>query len=268
MLRPVNCAMAALGTFIGYSIATGLIQAQLGIIVAMASAFLVCGGGMAINDYYDRAIDKKLHPEKPIPAGKVSPKAAMAYSALLFLAGNALAFHYLAATPFFIVFAFTLLLIAYSRFLSKAKYVGNIVVASGTAFTLVFGASLVGNYSAIAFFAASALFANIARELIKDLEDLKADAGFKKTLPMILNKKTIGLLVLACYLAAITTAFIPLAAFSFGGIFFTALVSAASIGFLYSYKLARERNYAKAQLVSKAAMIMALIGFLSGVAAP
>lgn len=266
MTRPMNCAMAAFGTFIGYSIATRLIQTQLGIIVAMATAFLICAGGMAINDYYDRQTDSKLHPNKPIPAGRVSPKQAMTYSAILFLTGNLLAYHYLPTTAFAIAFVFTILLIAYSRFLSKAKYIGNIVVASGTAFTLIFGASLVGNYQVIAFLAASALFANIARELIKDLEDLEADKGFKKTLPMILDKKATDAVIFACYLAAIITVYVPLVLLSFGKMLFVIIVSIANFAFLYSFKQALKKNYARAQIVSKAAMFIALLGFLLGAA--
>ena len=140
------------------------------------------------------------------------------------------------------------------------------VVASGTAFTLVFGASLVGNYSVVGFLAISALFANLARELIKDLEDLEADVGFKKTLPMLLDKKVVDAIIFICYLIAIVTVYIPLVILSFGKLMFVVIVSIANFAFLYSFKQTWKRNYTKAQLVSKAAMFVALLGFLFGVA--
>ncbi len=264
ILRPLNCVMAAFGTFIGYSIATGLIQAQFGVGIAMAVAFLVCGGGMVVNDYFDREIDKRLHPGKPIPSGKISPKTAMVFACVLFLFGNLLAFHYLPRTAFAIVFAFTILLIAYSGFLSRAKYLGNWVVASGTAFTLIFGASLIGNYAIVAFLALAALFANLAREVIKDMQDKEADKGFKKSLPMLLGERKVIAIVLLYYLAAIVLVYVPVILY-FNGMTFIALVSIASIGFLASFWLAKKRRFAKAQQLSKAAMLVALIGFLLGV---
>ncbi len=265
ILRPKNCAMAAFGTFIGYSVASGLIQFQLGIGIAMVVAFLVCAGGMAVNDYFDRFVDKKLHPRKPIPSGKISPKAAMAYACLLFLAGNLLAFYYLPAMAFAIAFAFTILLIVYSRFLGRTKYLGNWVVASGTAFTLVFGASLIGNYSVVGWLALAALCANLARELIKDVEDQKADAGFKKSLPMVLGEKKTIWFVFAYYLVAVIAVYIPIFVNWFNSLAFIALVSIANLVFVASLWKARRGKYAKAQKLSKAGMLIALIGFLAGV---
>jgi len=266
MLRPFNCAMAALGVFIGCSIASGTLELKLGLSVAMAVAFLVCAGGMAVNDYFDRVIDGKRHPEKAIPSGKVGKGVAMAYACALFLLGNILAFWFLPRTAFLIAFGFTVLLIVYSAVLSKAKYIGNFVVASGTAFTLVFGASLVSNYLVVGTLGLAAFFANLARELIKDLEDAEADEGCKKTLPMLWSRKSIEALVFCYYLAAIVLAYVPVALLSFGKPFFVGLVSLANFAFLYSFGLTLKGDFSRAQAVSKGAMLVALLGFLAGAA--
>ena len=265
MLRPLNCAMAAFGAFIGYSIASGAIRAGSGIGCAMLVAFIICGAGMAINDYFDRGIDKKLHPNKAIPSGRISPKAALAFSLLLFAGGNTLAFAFLPAASVVIALAFTLLLIAYSAFLTRAKYLGNFVVASGTAFTLVFGASLLGNYAVVAALALAALFANLARELIKDMEDLEADRGFKKSLPMLLSRGRVEAMVFICYLLAITLVYVPVVLLSFGKPLFVIVVSIANFVFLYSFGETLKHDYARAQVLAKGAMFMALLGFLLGV---
>jgi geranylgeranylglycerol-phosphate geranylgeranyltransferase len=264
IVRPLNCAMAAFGTFIGYCIGSGLLQFQKGIGIAMLVAFLVCAGGMVINDYFDRNIDRKLHPEKPIPSGRVSEKAALVYSMLLFLAGNLLAFYFLPGTSFGIAAGFTFLLIAYSAVLSKAKFLGNWVVASGTAFTLLFGASLVGSYYIAGFLAVAALFANLGREVTKDLEDLEADRGFKKTLPMLAGLRKVECLIFFYYLLAILFVYVPVVLLSFQRLAFVLLVSVANFAFLYSFRLVKERDYARSQVVSKGAMFLALISFLLG----
>lgn len=265
ILRPLNCAMAALGTFIGYSIAMQTIEFMQETGIAMLVAFLVCGGGMAINDYFDRHIDKKLHPNKPVASGRVLPKIAMAYALILFIAGNLLAVLFLPPASIIIAVAFTILLIVYSAFLTKAKYVGNLVVASGTAFTLVFGASLAGNYLVIAPLAIAALFANLARELIKDLEDMETDRGNKITLPMLVSEKKAASFVFLDYMIAIIAVYIPVLLLSFDKPMFVIVVSIANFMFLYSFWLTVKGNFARAQKVSKAGMLLALIGFLAGV---
>ncbi len=265
IIRPLNCTMAAFGTFIGSSIAGSAIQLNQGIGIAMAVAFLVCAGGMVINDYFDRNLDKKLHPGKPLPSGKIKPKTALCYAIVLFIAGNALALNYLPAASTAIAFVFTALLIVYSAFLSKTKYIGNFVVASGTAFTLVFGASLIGKYEIVAFLALAALFANLARELIKDLQDVKQDRGFKKSLPMLLSEKKVIGIVFLYYLAAIIAVYAPFALLGFNKIAFLAIVSIANLLFLLSFAKAVQRKFGRAQVLSKIAMLVALLGFLAGV---
>lgn len=285
ILRPLNCLMAAFGTFIGYCISAGSLNAPFtglfaevcgftgecfyvlpAVWIAMAVAFLVCGGGMAVNDYFDLAVDKKLHPKKPLPSGRVPPKAALYYATALFLGGNLIAFYCLPAAAFAIALAFTILLVLYSMLLSKAKYLGNWVVASGTAFTLVFGASLIGNYAVVAWLAVAALFANLARELIKDLEDIKADTGYKKSLPMLLGAKKVNAIIFLYYLAAIIAVYVPALLLGFSSIVFVSIVSIANILFLYSFALAEGKKFARAQFFSKIAMLIALAGFLFGVA--
>ncbi len=265
IIRPVNCAMAAFGTFIGYSIASPATQLNPQIGIAMAVAFLVCAAGMVINDYFDRHVDKRLNPGKPLPSGKISPKTALCYAIVLFIAGNALALYFLPAISAAIALAFSVLLIVYSAFLSKAKFVGNVVVALGTAFTLVFGASLIGKYEIVAFLAIAALFANLARELIKDLQDVKQDTGFKKSLPMLLSEKKVIGIVFFYYLIAIIAVYAPLVLFGFALPAFAAIVSIANLLFLLSFYKTVKKQFGKAQAISKAAMLIALLGFLAGV---
>lgn len=265
LVRPINCLMAALGTFIGYAIASSALQLNFPIVVAMAVAFLICGGGMVVNDFFDLEIDKKLKPGKPLASGRVSEKGALVFTAILFLLGNALAFYFLSLTTFAIALAFTFVLTLYSWLLAKAKYVGNFVVATGTAFTLIFGASLIGNYKVVVLLAAAALSANIARELIKDLEDAKADQGFKVSLPMLVSQQSVKLFILFYILVAVILVYIPLWLGIFGNFYFTVLVSVANLGFAASFATAVKGKFGKAQAISKASMLIALIGFLAGV---
>ncbi|TLM82253.1 4-hydroxybenzoate polyprenyltransferase [Pseudarthrobacter sp. NamE2] len=55
-------------------------------VLPLASACLYAGG-MALNDYADRATDAVERPERPIPSGRITPGKALTAAAVLTLAG-------------------------------------------------------------------------------------------------------------------------------------------------------------------------------------
>jgi geranylgeranylglycerol-phosphate geranylgeranyltransferase len=263
--------MAGVGTFIGYAISQGAIAFPLEAFYLMAAAFLVCGGGQTINDFFDRSIDQKINPKKPIPSGRIKPRPAFTYSIFLFFAGTA--FAYLAnETAFYIALAFSILLFLYSYAFRKVKYLGNFIVAFGTGFTLIFGASLTGNYLAVSILALAAIAANLARELLKDLEQAKQDKGFKVTLPQKISPRNCLYFVFFYYLVAILASYVPaimgffmVELAGFNRFPYLILISAANVVFIYSFKNGINKDFKKAQKFSKIGMVVALIAFLSSI---
>lgn len=257
--------MAAFATFIGYSISIRAIEVNFIVFIAMIVAFIVCGAGQAINDYFDKEIDKKLHPEKPIPSGNFKAKNALYYSIILFLAGNIFAFLFLNEIALYISAGFSILLIVYSAFLKKHKYFGNWVVAGGTAFTLIFGASMNGISNAVVLLSVSALLSNVCREITKDFEDLEADKGFKKSLPMIMRKEKIETAVFGMYSIAMLLPYWLFSQGIYGNIYFIAIVSGANLLFLAAFNDLKNGNFSKSQNFAKKGMLIALIGFFAGI---
>jgi geranylgeranylglycerol-phosphate geranylgeranyltransferase len=266
LIRPLNCLMAAFGVLIGFAIAASasnfFVSWQM-LAIAMAVAFFVCAGGQAVNDVFDAEIDKKIRPKKPIPSGRIEKQSALIYSIALFAIGNILAL-WLPVESLLISIAFTAILIIYSAKLQKMKYLGNWIVALGTAFTLLFGASLIGNYAVVVILAASALLANVAREIIKDTQDMGADRGSKISLPMLVNLNLLRMLVLAFYIIAFLLAITAGVIFGFGNFFYPIIITIAMFVFLHSSKLFFEGRIEKAQKFSKIGMLIALIGFFLG----
>ncbi|MDD5148178.1 MAG: geranylgeranylglycerol-phosphate geranylgeranyltransferase [Candidatus ainarchaeum sp.] len=266
LVRPLNCIMAAFGVLIGFVIAASTGQVFVSwqmLAIAMAVAFIVCGAGQAINDVFDSEIDRKLRPKKPIPSEKISRKSALIYSLVLFAIGNCLAL-WLPLQSLLISLAFTAILIIYSAKLQKAKFIGNWVVALGTAFTLVFGASLAGKYGIVLVLAGSALLANAAREIIKDTQDMGADRGVKVSLPMLVEMHILRLLVLVLYIVAFALAILAGLVLGFGNFFYPMIITIAMLAFLYSAKLFFDGRLEAAQKYSKIGMLVALIGFFLG----
>ncbi|MFA5358112.1 MAG: UbiA family prenyltransferase [archaeon] len=260
LMRLKNCAMAAIGAAIGYLISFP--EISLTVLVAMAAVFLVCAGGQAINDVFDAKIDSKISKHKPIPSKRISKREALIFSIFLFAAGIAISC-LINPAALLIASGFSLLLILYSALLYRAKYLGNFVVAAGTAFTFIFGAASASNgiTPLIILFALSAMFANLARELTKDFEDIKKDKGFKVSLPM---KWPIAakLMALLDYVIAIVFSVFAFALFNLGSIY-AALVVAAGVLFCYSASMLFKGKYEKSQRFSKTGMLISLIAYAS-----
>ena len=263
IIRPANCLMAAIAVFIGFAVSAKTYSVTLPVVFAMAAAFLICGAGQAINDYFDFEVDKKIRREKPLPSGKIERNTALAYSMILFLAGILISW-LVNFEAFGIALAFSLLLISYSALMQKQKFIGNIVVALGTAFTRMFGASIVQKYGTIIFFAASAFFANMAREIIKDSQDMEADKGRKTTFPMILSAWQVQAAVYLMYALAVIIAFFAWGQKIVTNGYYILFLPAATLVFLHSFNLFAENKEKEAQQFSKIGMAISLLAFLMG----
>ena len=85
LLRPANVATALADVLAGYAVA-GLPGPRYLAWLLPATACLYAGG-VVLNDVFDRDIDRKERPERPIPSGRVTTKAAATLGAALIGAG-------------------------------------------------------------------------------------------------------------------------------------------------------------------------------------
>lgn len=178
LVRPGNAALAVAGVVLGGYLAAGgqaFAGASAGrLALAALSATLVGAGANALNDRLDVATDRINRPERPIPSGRVREGEATALwaglSALAVALGAAVSpWHGAVAAGSVAVLA------AYSRWLKGTPLVGNVVVALVVAFALVYGGAAVGGGGLVWLGAAFALAVNLARELVKDVEDVAGD---------------------------------------------------------------------------------------------
>lgn len=263
LLRPLNGLIAIIGVFTGFSIANGSFAFTTHLGLAFLAAFLINGAGNLINDYYDFDIDKKQGKNKTLTSGNVSRKKLRGLASALFLIGIMISY-FINAQAFTIAILVSVLLYIYSAFMRDHKYIGNWVVASATSLTLIFGASLIQNYEIVFWLAGSAMFANVAREVIKDVEDAKTDKGTKTTLAIIIDPGKLKLIVLVEYMIAILIGFYVWANGLLTGIIFIVLLGVAAFLFFRSWRLLIYNKFKEAQQYSKYGMIIALLAFLGG----
>ena len=209
LTRPGNAILTAIAVIAGAFIAKGpedILNFQTEIAICCISAMMLVGGGNALNDYNDRKSDKKNHPERPIPSGKISAENALNFAqillglglAILFLAPNKI--DKLDLMPFVIALLGVITLIAYENGLKAAGIAGNIAVGLMSGAVFLYAGMAVNDPGPTIWMFGLAILATITREIVKDIQDLEGDKD-RFTLPakigidMSLNLATLILLV-------------------------------------------------------------------------
>jgi geranylgeranylglycerol-phosphate geranylgeranyltransferase len=262
ILRPVNCAMAAFAVFLGASIASGNFSADVAL--ACVIAFMVCGAGNVINDYYDYDIDKINAPHRVLPRGALQRWVARNYALLLFASGIALAL-LISPAAFFLAAFNSALLYSYAWRIKRAGGLSkNLTVSYLVASPFLYGGIATSQPKATLIFVALAALANTSREIVKDIADLRGDRGECRTLPVRIGTRRSAYVASAFLLAAVLLSPLPYH-MNILGVFYLPIVGIADAIFLYSLAvLLKKRDPAKSARYIKVAMFIALLSFLAG----
>ncbi len=265
--RPFTSLLGAVAIFAASFVGSGINIGMYGVPVALAVAigYLFTSASNALNDYFDRGIDRVNHPERPIPSGKITPKTALSFSSVLFGLSIVLAILLSFLSGFqalLIVLAALVLQLAYDFKVKKAKAVGNIFIGFQAVLAFIFGGLIVKNLGPVAFMAVASFLAITAREVVKDVEDIKGDVD-KVSLPKIIGIRKANVLALILIFSAIflsVIAYFPLHVF---GLAYFVVVLVADAVFVYSMPMLF-RNPQAARKSWKFAMLLALIAFIVG----
>jgi geranylgeranylglycerol-phosphate geranylgeranyltransferase len=182
--RPVNMIITLLSIPVACWIAGGTMRQLFDIVAAALTGALVTAGANAINDFFDVEIDRINRPERPLPRGDLSPEDART---MWLVTSTAAVVLNVAVNPaaLAIATAAVVLLYFYSARLKGTILAGNIVVGLMTGMAFIYGGVVVGNPGRAALPALFAFLINLARELVKDVEDMEGDrAKQASTLPV------------------------------------------------------------------------------------
>lgn len=209
IIRPMNAGVSGITAGIAYFIASGtqpLFAALLFFIV-----LVICGAGNVLNDVFDKEIDKVNRPDRPIPSGAVTPRGAVVWAGFLFgvgiIAGCFTNFWCLG-----IALVNTTLLVIYAAKFKGIPLLGNLSVAYLSGSIFLFGGFLVGPESFLVMLPLFAItfFGTLARELLKDAEDIEGDRiGGARTLPMRIGVRGTAVLAVIFVLCAVLFSFVP-----------------------------------------------------------
>lgn len=207
--RPANAVMAGIAAVVAYFVATGtLVPAAFLLFVVV---LLITAAGNVINDYYDAEIDAVNRADRPIPSGQISRTAALWYSIILFLAGNAVCLFTNGLCLAFAVFN-SLLLVWYAARLKGLPVAGNVAVAYLSGSMFLFGGAFAGMDGLLRLvpIAVMTFLAMMARELLKDAEDVEGDrAGGASTLPIRIGVRKTASCAFVFVLLSVLASIVP-----------------------------------------------------------
>jgi geranylgeranylglycerol-phosphate geranylgeranyltransferase len=276
LIRSGNCTMAAIaatiGVFIVYNILISNISSGIPFplfesILVFLTVFLITGAGNAINDYYDIDIDRINKPDRPIPSGRIGLSTALYFSLALFALGTLFAF-IINPVCGIIALVNSMLLIYYARTLKRTAFLGNLAVGYLTGSTFLFGGAVFferGGLEDVFILFLLATLATIAREIVKDIEDIDGDMrDGARTLPIVIGPgKAAGIAALIGLVAVITSPLPYLQ--SIMSIRYLFLVAVADLLFAVAvYEILGKNNPGKSSRMFKLAMAFALISFIAG----
>jgi len=260
ILRPGNAIMAVIAIFL-MAVISG--KFTLEALMAAVVVFVVTGAGNSINDYFDHKIDAINKPERPIPSGRISLKTALIYSISLFALGIILAF-LINILLGIIALLSSILMIFYARDLKTKCLIGNMSISFLTGLCFVFGGIAVNEILVSIYLGFFAFLMTMAREIVKDMEDVEGDKlEGAATLPIIHGMRISS--ILAAIFMILASLGSPLLYFiGIFSVFYLPVLFVAIIIFLYcAISILKDQSTGNAGKVSKRIKLGMAITFVA-----
>ena len=146
------------------------------LILGFLSVFFISASILVLNDYFDVDTDRINAPNRPIPAGVVSPSESLFLSILLVSAGLILSY-LISITALLVIIGLTVIGFLYNRKFKKSGLPGNLMVSFSVGMTFIYGAISVGlPFDMRAwFFGIIAALIDLGEEIAADAMDMEGD---------------------------------------------------------------------------------------------
>ncbi|HKW15492.1 MAG TPA: geranylgeranylglycerol-phosphate geranylgeranyltransferase [Candidatus Krumholzibacteria bacterium] len=209
ILRPHNMLASALAVVAGNVIAHG--NGGTVLIVTAVLAALVTGAGNILNDCFDLEVDRINKPGRPLPSGRITPRAAVAWYLVISVAVTTAAAMLVPRDVGALIIVWQVALACYARWCKRWLIVGNVLVAAisssaflaGALVALDPGAALIPGLIAFSFV--------MCREIVKGAEDVEGDRkGNVHTLAVVMGAPRAG--TVAAVLMLLLAALMPVPA--------------------------------------------------------
>lgn len=237
------------------------------IALALAVPLFIEMASFALNDYSDVATDRANgRNDRPIASGEISPKTALAASAVFYALGIAAAVP-LAPAALAIAVVFAAISIAYDWKLKDFPLLGNACIAASMAIPFLFGNLVLSGIllPSLASIAAVAFVSGLGREIIKSAEDVEGDVLHRKsrTLPALIGKKNSALAAAALYLLLVPLSFLPFAQGLRANTLATGMVALTALAFAFlAFSVAKDQAKGNLEAARKSSLLALGVGLL------
>ena len=264
LMRIGNCFMGILMVVIGsYAVFQGTVLDHIEVIIpACAVAFFLMAGGNMINDVFDVEVDLTAHPTRAIPRGIFSRRFVLLWALSFY--GLALFFAAMInRNSFLFALSAEILLVLYELYFKKYPGIGNVVIAALVGSVFLGTAAAIDRWKILAFLGSLTFLVNVAREMIKDIEDIEGDVD-RNTFPKkfgVSSTLYVAWSMLIVTVILFVMPYYPLKLFS-GYLYLVGMAAADLVIFLSIYL--SKKNAERGQQLLKFAMLLALVAFLLG----
>jgi geranylgeranylglycerol-phosphate geranylgeranyltransferase len=189
---------------------TNILLSPLDLVFAFITGFAMSGASMAINDYYDREIDRVNEPLRPIPSGVLTSQEAVIITAFLSVIGFSTSWM-INIQAFGMALLAWVLLMLYSAWGKRTGFLGNLMVSSCISLPFVYGGVITGSFDSTLTFSLLAFLTNTGREITKGIVDVKGDKKLGvRTIAVTQGIKKAAITASLFYLGAIISSIIPI----------------------------------------------------------
>ena len=220
--RPLNVALGGITCYLGGYFAGIDDSTYLTLTLSTCSVMFFMAAGNIVNDIMDSTIDAQAHPSRAIPSGRIDRSLAKGVAGGLWIVSlllMGLSTNLLRGTVdlrwgVIIIWSIAAILMLSYDLGPRTKQrglIGNIAISLMVGMVILFGAASVGRLylPLIWMVAATSFFINLAREIIKDCEDLESDSETRNTLPMSVGKEKARMIAYSISMGGIVCAALP-----------------------------------------------------------
>jgi len=268
LARPPNAILMYIAVIAGIVLSDSKSFQSEKLVLALVTAYGLCGSSMGFNDYFDREVDRVNAPWRPIPSGTISASEAAAFSAALGILG--LTSSALTSIQCLIVASITYAAsLAYNAWLKRSGLPGNMIVSGVVAAPFIYGSILSDGYISprLVTFILPVFLSNLGREIIKGISDVEGDSlRGVKSVARIMGLRFAARLGASLYMAAVAVSPLPYILGLVSWIYIP-IVAAADTGFTYSaYSILRDHSGENALKVKSMTLIWMLLGLIAFIA--
>ncbi len=176
LFRPELPFAAGVCVVLGEIIAAGHFPSMRELWLGFLCGFFLSGSALTLNDYFDVEVDKVNAPQRPIPAGLLTPFEAVLLTVLAALIGLGAAF-FIGPLAFAISVIFWTIGVLYNWKFKAYGLWGNLMVAASVGITFILGGIVVAQSlnKVVWFFGLIAFLIDLAEEIAGDAMDISGD---------------------------------------------------------------------------------------------